>query len=150
MLRSSVEYAVPVQVAFEYLADPRNRPEWQGSLRSVELIDEGPPRVGQRWLDRTRPGLVPTMEITELVPDRAWSETGRWRGLVLADLTLQFSPRVPEGCRVDVAFGVRGRGPLRPLGWLASGAGLLAVRSDLARAGRILAERQDRLQEDQS
>jgi hypothetical protein len=140
-LRGSVEYAVPVHVAFAYLSDPRHRPEWQSSLRSVELIDEGPARVGQRWRDHTVPGLVPQMETTELETDVLWSETGRWRGLVTADLTLRFSPRLPSGCQVDFSFGVRGRGPLLPVGWLATAAGVPAVRGDLTRAGRILAER---------
>ena len=31
---------VPAAVAFRYLCDPRNRPEWQSSLRSVEVPPE--------------------------------------------------------------------------------------------------------------
>jgi hypothetical protein len=141
MLRTSLQYAVPVGVAFAYLADPANRPEWQSSLRSVDLIDAGPPRVGQRWRDRTAPGLVPEMVITDLEPDVRWAETGTWRRIA-ADLTLEFAPTA-SGCRVDAAFGVRAPGLLAPLGWAATAAGLLAVRSDLGRAGRILAGRAD-------
>ena len=34
----SVEFPAPVDVVFAYLADPANRPAWQGSLRrTVEL-----------------------------------------------------------------------------------------------------------------
>ena len=76
----------------------------------------------------------------QLEPDVVWAETGRWKAIE-ADLTLGFAPR-PGGCSVAVSFGVRGRGLLRPVGWAATGAGLFAVRSDLRKAARILAERE--------
>ena len=139
-LSTSVEYAVPVGVAYRYLADPRNRPEWQSSLRGVELLDEGEPRVGMRWRDLTAARIEPEMVITQLEPDVVWAETGRWKAIE-ADLTLGFAPRA-GGCSVAVSFGVRGRGLLRPVGWVATGAGLFAVRSDLRKAARILAERE--------
>ena len=138
-LTTQVEYDVPVDVAFAYLADPRNRPEWQSSLKAVDLLDEGEPRVGMRWLDLTSARIAPEMVITEMEHDVLWAETGRWKAIE-ADLTLGFSPRA-GGCSVAVAFGVRGRGLLRPVGWVATGAGLFAVRSDLRKAGRILAAR---------
>jgi uncharacterized protein YndB with AHSA1/START domain len=139
MRTTTLRYAVPVHEAFSYLADPRNRPEWQSSLRSVELIDEGEPRVGFRWRDHTAVRMAPEMVITELEPDVSWAESGRWRAIE-ADLTLRFAPH-RAGCSVDVEFAVRGNGFLRPVGWAASGAGLFAVRSDLRRAGRILEKR---------
>ena len=79
------------------------------------------------------------MEITELETDVLWAESGRWRAIE-ADLTLRFAPD-QDGCRVDAEFVVRGAGYLRPVGWVASAVGLLAVRSDLRRAGRILESR---------
>ena len=137
MLTTSVQYAVPVGPAFAYLADPRNRPQWQSSLRDVEMIDDGEPRVGMRWRDLTAARVVPEMVITEMEHDLLWAETGRWKGIE-ADLTLRFSPR-GTGCLVDVGFVVRGRGLLRPVGWVSTRAGLFAVRSGLRKAGRILA-----------
>jgi uncharacterized protein YndB with AHSA1/START domain len=139
MPTATLRYGVPVHEAFAYLADPRNRPEWQSSLRSVDLLDEGEPRVGFRWRDRTAARVVPEMVITELEPNVLWAETGRWRSIE-ADLTLRFAPH-GGGCRVEVEFEVRGNGYLRPVGWITSRAGLLAVRSDLRRAGRILETR---------
>ena len=68
MRTTTLRYAVPVHVAFAYLADPRNRPEWQSSLRRVELLDEGEPRVGMRWRDHTAVRMAPEMVITELEP----------------------------------------------------------------------------------
>jgi uncharacterized protein YndB with AHSA1/START domain len=139
MRTTTVRYDVPVHDAFVYLADPRNRPEWQSSLKRVELLDDGEPRVGLRWRDLTSVRMAPEMEITTLEPDVLWAETGRWRAME-ADLTLRFAPH-RGGCSVDVEFEVRGPGVLRPVGWVASGTGLFAVRSDLRRAGRILEAR---------
>ena len=139
MRSATLRYAVPVHAAFTYLADPRNRPEWQASLRRVELVDDGEPRAGFRWRDQTAARIDPEMVITEFETDVLWAETGRWRRIE-ADLTLRFAPH-RGGCSVDVEFAVRGKGFLRPVGWAASGAGLLAVRSDLRRAGRILEAR---------
>ena len=67
------------EVAFDYLADPRHRPEWQSSLARVEDVD-GEPRVGQTWVDVTTPGLRPAMETTELDRPHRWTERGTWRG----------------------------------------------------------------------
>jgi len=140
MRSTTLRYAVPVHTAFEYLADPRNRPEWQSSLRRVELLDEGEPRVGFRWEDHTAARIVPEMVITQQETDVLWAETGRWRAIE-ADLTLRFAPH-RGGCSVDVEFDVRSsKRFLRPVGWAASTAGLFAVRSDLRRAGRILEAR---------
>jgi uncharacterized protein YndB with AHSA1/START domain len=140
MLGGRVAFDVPVEVAYAYLADPRNRPEWQSSLRSVEMLDEGAPRVGMRWRDHTVVRLVPQMEITTLEPGKLWVEIGRWRGVIQAILTLGFQPTA-TGCVVDVRFRVRGRGLLAPVGWLATGGGVLPVMADVRRAARILAER---------
>jgi len=139
MLGGHVDFAVPVGVAYAYLADPRTRPEWQSSLKSVEMLDEGEPRIGMRWRDHTAARIVPAMEITEMDPDVLWAEVGTWRA-VSALLTLGFEPSA-AGCTVDVRFRVTGRGLLAPVGWLATGAGVLPVLSDVRRAARILSKR---------
>jgi hypothetical protein len=117
-----VAFPVPREVAFDYLADPRNRPEWQSSLARVEDVD-GEPRVGQTWVDVTRPRLRPRMETTELDRPRRWTERGTWRGIT-ATLTLDFD-ETPTGCDVTATFQIA-----RPLRRLA----LWAVRGDLRRA----------------
>ena len=139
MRSTTLQYDVPPAVAYAYLADPRNRPEWQSSLKRVDLLDQGEPRTGMRWRDVTEVGMVPDMVITAMQPDTLWAETGTWRAIE-ADLTLRFAP-AGTGCRLEVSFEVRGRGALRPVGWAATAAGLLAVRADLAKAGRVLAGR---------
>ncbi len=128
---------VPVTpaVAFDYLVDPRHRPEWQSSLTRVEDVD-GEPRVGQRWVDVTALGLRPLMETTELDRPHRWTEQGTWRGFS-AVLTLDFAP-APGGCEIGWTMRLEGRGIARPVAALLNRAAPLAVRSDLGRAAEIL------------
>ena len=130
---------VSAEIAFRYLCDPRNRAEWQSSLRSVEVPADEEPHLGQTWRETTSVGVRPQMETTELTPFRVWTERGQWRG-VSATLTLHFTD-VVGGCRVRAEGEVSGRG-----GWAlpAGAAGLLAsqaIAGDLRSAGRILAAR---------
>ena len=134
----SVTFDVPVEVAFDYLVDPANRPEWQSSLRRVEGVD-GDPRVGQTWVDVTGPGLRPAMRTAVLDRPRTWAETGTWRR-VTAELTLTFADR-REGCAVAASFALRGRGLLAVPALFLAQVAPYAVRSDLRRAARILSAR---------
>ena len=68
--------AAPRSAVFAYLSDPVNRPEWQASLKRVEVLDAGPPHVGQRWVDHVKVGPRFELQITGLEPDRLWAETG--------------------------------------------------------------------------
>jgi uncharacterized protein YndB with AHSA1/START domain len=131
----SVEFAVPREVAFDYLVDPRNRAEWQSSLRRVSAVD-GEPRLGQTWVDETRPGLKPRMRTTELDRPSHWSETGTWR-FVRADLTLDLAP-APGGCTVAYRFRIHALGPV---GLVASRLSSRAVAADLRTAAKILSSR---------
>lgn len=128
---------MPVEVAYAYLSDPRNRPDWQSSLRSVTVPADEEPHLGQRWRETTSVGVRPHMEITEMDAPHVWAERGRWRG-VAATLALEFS-RTPRGCRVEISGDVGGRGvyvvPAAVAGRLAG----LAVAADVRKAGRILA-----------
>ena len=127
----------PVERVFVFLADPENRPRWQSSLRRVELITEGEPRVGTRW--REQPiglGWV-ELEIVRFERDRAWSERAEL-AFGTFTLTLRFTPE-GEATRVHVDAELALRGAARLLGL---GARLVLPRafaSDLRRAGRILA-----------
>jgi hypothetical protein len=132
----TVAFEVPAPVAFDYLVDPRNRPEWQSSLRRVEHV-EGAPRQGQTWTDVTRPGLRPAMRTDVLERPRLWSESGTWR-FVRADLTLRFDDVGETACDVHYRFRIHALGPL---GLAASAVSLPAVRADLKRAARILSSR---------
>lgn len=133
-----MHFDVTPEVAFDYLVDPRNRPEWQSSLVRVEDVT-GEPQVGQRWVDVTKPGLRSVMETTELDRPNRWSEKGTWRGLS-AVLTLEFAP-APGGCEVEFAMKLDGPGLIRPVALLLNAVSPLAVRSDLKRAEGILSRR---------
>ena len=129
----------PVAPLFAYLADPRHRPEWQSSLRRVELLSAKPTGVGARWRDHTWAGMAPEMRVITHEPQQAWAEEGSWRGL-RAFLLMVF---VDQGDETDLEISVRMRGTGI---WRlpAAGAGMLtpaALRGDLARADRILTQR---------
>lgn len=137
--RFAVEFDVPAEVAFAYLVDPANRPQWQSSLRRVEDVRPATPGVGQTWTDVTSPGLRPAMETTAFEPSTIWTERGTWRG-ISAELTLRFVSR-PGGCTVSAEALVRGAGLLRPLGPVITRAAGFAVPGDLRRAAALLADR---------
>ncbi len=126
---------MPPEVAFDYLADPHHRADWQSSLARVEDVD-GEPRVGQTWVDVTKPGLRPDMRTTELDRPHRWTETGTWRG-ISATLTLVFTA-TPTGCDVEPTMVLRGRGVLGPVARVLGLAAPYAVRGDLRHAaGRL-------------
>jgi hypothetical protein len=131
-----VAFEVPAEVAFDYLVDPRNRPEWQSSLRRVEDVD-GEPRAGQSWTDVTRPGLRPAMRTEVLDRPRRWVESGTWRS-VRAELALRFDPVGERACDVRFDFRIR---VLGPVGLAASALSVPAVRADLRTAAKILSSR---------
>jgi hypothetical protein len=134
-----VSFPVPAEVACAYLADPVHRPEWQSSLRAVEVIDAGPPHVGQRWTDVTVPGLRPAMRTTAYEPGVRWAEHGTWRGFS-AHVGLAFTDTA-TGCDVTLSARVRGWGVLAVLGPPLTWSGRLAGRADLRRAAHILGAR---------
>ena len=86
------------EVLFRYLAEPRNRPQWQSGLKAVTDVDPGEPHEGMRWRDVTKVGIRPEMRLTEIVPFRTLAEVGTWHG-VEALLKLRFV-RTGDGTRV--------------------------------------------------
>ena len=137
---AAVEVEHPRDLVFDYLADPRNRPEWQASLLSVTLRDRSAePRVGLRWRDNTLAGLRPRMELTRLEPPRVWTETGRWNG-IHAELTMLFDTTT-TGCRVRARGTLSGSGPWAVPVAVAGRLAGPAVAHDLRRAGDVLTRR---------
>ncbi len=136
---SAVRFPVPRAVAYDYLVEPENRPEWQSSLRGVADVS-GPVAVGLSWTDVTKPGLRPRMELTVHDPPRRWTETGTWRGFD-AVLTLDFvAVDGDTACDVTPTMRLRSRGLAGPVGAVLNRTAPLAVRSDLKRAARILGQ----------
>ncbi len=146
-----VSFDAPIDVTFDYLADPTNRPEWQSSLRRIDdlrPIGDRAGDVGTSWTDVTVvPGVSPRMEVTACESRRRWQEIGWWRS-VDAVLTLTFADR--EGGERDGGTDVHAEAVLTvpAIGGLVLTAtrwpAAQAVRADLERAARLLAGRGSR------
>ncbi len=126
-------FPVPADRAFAYLADPRNRPQWQSSLRSVADVR----RDGAAWTDVTVvPGVRPRMRTTIDEPPYRWAEEGEL-GPFRARLELRLTPGEAGTCTVRADFAVHGLG----LGGLLTAGARPAVAADLRRAARLVARR---------
>ena len=73
-ITESIEIARPPEVVFAYLSELGRHDEWQEMIRKIEVLTEGPTRVGSRARDLRKPPLGPavwaTYEITEFDPPR--------------------------------------------------------------------------------
>jgi carbon monoxide dehydrogenase subunit G len=60
--------AAPPEAVFDYMTDPANLAAWQTSKTSVEPLDDGPPRLGYRVRERTKPpGAKEFEQVVEFV-----------------------------------------------------------------------------------
>jgi len=50
-IESKMSVKVPVETAFDYIANPANRPEWLDTTLEVKNISEGPIGVGTSWTE---------------------------------------------------------------------------------------------------
>lgn len=137
--RASVELPVPIEVAYSYLSDPRNRPEWQSSLRSVTVPSDEEPHLGQRWQETMMIGVRPRMEIVQFQRPVAWAERGAWRGVEMT-LALTFE-ETNEGCVVVVDGTIVGRHLYALPATVAGRLAALAVGGDLRKVKKILGRR---------
>jgi uncharacterized protein YndB with AHSA1/START domain len=135
----TVDLPHPPADLFRFLAEPRNRPLWQASLRTVSDVDEGDPRPGLQWRDVTKVGIKPWMELTEVVPFRVIAETGSWRG-VDGLLTLRFL-KTSQGTRVTAEGRLIGHGPFAVAAAISGRWAPETLRQDLLRAADVLSER---------
>jgi uncharacterized protein YndB with AHSA1/START domain len=134
-----VELHHPPADLFRFLAEPRNRPLWQSTLRSVTDVDDGEPRPGMQWRDVTKVGIRPWMELTDLVPFRLIGESGTWRG-VDGLLTMRFL-KTTQGTRVTAEGRLIGHGPFALAAAVSGRWAPETVRKDLLRAGEVLSDR---------
>ena len=109
----TVEIAKSPQEVFAYLDDLRRHGEWQTQIESVEVLTDGPTRVGTRAVDTRRvPGgrQKITYEITEHDPPRKASFSGL-DGPVRPVGTVRVEP-VGDGSRsrVTLEFDLEGHG----------------------------------------
>ena len=134
----TIDVPHPPPVLFRFLAEPRNRPLWQASLRSVASVDRGEPHAGQRWRDVTKVGLRPSMELTELVPYRLIVERGSWHG-VDGVLTLRFL-KIQQGTRLTAEGRLTGQGPFAMAAAVSGRWAPETIRKDLLRASELLSQ----------
>jgi uncharacterized protein YndB with AHSA1/START domain len=132
----TLELSHPPPVVFRFLAEPRNRPLWQASLRSVADVDDGEPRVGMRWRDVTKVGIRPHMQITELTPYRLLVETGTWRG-VDGVLTMRFL-KTTQGTRLTAEGHMVGHGAFAVAAAVTNRLAPETIRKDLLRASQLI------------
>ncbi len=134
----TIDLPHPPADLFQFLAEPRNRPLWQSSLRTVADVDDGEPHEGQQWRDVTKVGIKPWLELTELVPYRVIAETGTWRG-VDGLLTLRFLKTV-HGTRVTAEGRLIGHGPFALAAAVSGRWAPETIRKDLLRASDVLSQ----------
>ena len=143
MATFALTITAPPRAVFDYLVEPGNRPQWQASLRSVEVLDTGPVGVGTRWIDHTAVGARPRMRIDEFRPPGpggtgVWREVGEWRGIG-AELTLWFEEaHRPTSTLLRASVTLRSRTAWLPARLVLQALAPSAVRNDLRRAARIL------------
>src|SRR5699024_163257 len=118
--RVEVPFAVPREVAFDFLVDPLKRMQWQSSLRAVDDVEPMPPQAGTRWQERATGGVVSEMRLTAVDRPTMWAESGIAYGLAM-NLALSFQ-QSREGCLVVATIDFSGQGP-----WRAAATGVSAV-----------------------
>ncbi len=92
-MRLELDYLMhqPVERVFAYIADPRNRPDWQRSIREFTMISDGEPRLGMQWRERPLGAPEFLMEITAFETDHLWAERGE-SPAATGELTIHFAP----------------------------------------------------------
>ena len=104
-ITGSIEISRPPQDVFDYVGDLTRHPEWQSGLLGVEVVTDGPTRLGSRAKEtRHVPGGNQTYEyeITEWDPPRA-SGFKVVSGPVRPEGTIRFTP-LDDGTRTRVDF----------------------------------------------
>ena len=133
----AVRIPAPRAQVYAYLADPRHRAEWQAGLVRVEMVDEGEPRVGMRWVDHLTGGLSFDLQIIGMEPERMWAEVTR-KGPFTAFMTLLFDDETVDGrpgtC-LRIVPRVRGHRFAKPMGVAGTALMNTLVRFDLRRIG---------------
>jgi len=102
-IEQTFQVAKPPEKVFDYLTDPSNLRAWQTSKTRVEVLTDGPPRLGFRVRERTKPPGV--KEFEQLVEFTDFDRPHRVHTHIVEgpqpiDGTWTFSP-AGDGTRVD-------------------------------------------------
>lgn len=104
-ITGSIEISRPPQDVFDYVGDLSKHPEWQTGLLSVELVTDGPTKLGSRAKEtRHVPGSNQTYEyeITKWDPPRV-AAFKVMTGPVRPEGTIRFTS-LDDGTRTRVDF----------------------------------------------
>lgn len=109
----------PVEVVFDYVADTRNEPSYNPSMRSVELLTPEPVGAGSRFkaVMGGLPGMALPMEVTVTEfdrPRRLGSST--WSTHMQTSGTLTFTPDGDDATLMRWEWDVRAARLLRLVG----------------------------------
>jgi hypothetical protein len=140
VVRTTIDH--PVDAVFAYLADPMRWREFAPAVAFREPIEDGPVRVGSRWMstDRIGPFRIHFVdELAVLEPNRrvTWLSSAPWNARV------EYRCRA-EGARTHIEATYEGDlgGPLRwQLGWVPSWVMRLILAQDFRRLDRLLSRR---------
>jgi carbon monoxide dehydrogenase subunit G len=123
VLRERIETRLDIDEAFEFLADFANAAYWDPGVATCERLDEGPVRVGARYLLGVRMNgrTVPMIyTITRLDRPNRVVLTGEGSGVSAVD-DISFES-APTGTAISYTADIRLRGVLRLLAPFAGGA----------------------------
>ena len=112
----------PPEIVFDYMTDPANLASWQTSKTSVEQLTDGPPGLGTRVRERTKPPggreFEQVVEITEFTRPRRF-HAHIVEGPYPVDGTWSFEAS-EGGTRVEFVAEGQLRGAIKVLGPLAA------------------------------
>ena len=113
-LHERIDTALPLQDAFDFIADFSNAATWDPGVATAVRLDSGPIRVGSRVrLGVRMAGRVAPMDyvITTWQPPNRVVLTGAGSGVAAVD-DIRFET-TPTGTRIDYSADIRLRGLLR-------------------------------------
>lgn len=113
-LRRSVLVDAPLEVAWNYLAEPERWPKtWAGHIRRVECDPPGAITATTTGVIKMKAGFKSSMRMTEFQPGRTWKWIGRGRIGPTTSFDHQFKALDRDRTRID--FVVETEGFLEPL-----------------------------------
>jgi carbon monoxide dehydrogenase subunit G len=141
-LNERIDTTLPIEAAFDYVADFANSEEWDPGVESAERLDDGPVGVGSRYRLGVHLGRrVAPMEyrITEFDRPRRVVLVGEGSGVSAVD-DIRFAPAA-SGTRIDYTADIRLGGLLRLAQPFLGGAFANVARKAADGMRRTLAER---------
>lgn len=145
-LHEQIDTTLPIESAFEYVADFANSQEWDPGVASAARVDSGPVGVGARYRLGVRIGSrVAPMDyrITVFEPPHRVVLVGSGSGVSAVD-DIRFGS-VATGTRIDYTADIRLTGLLRIVQPLLGGAFANIGRNAAEGMRRVLAERAARM-----